>query len=114
MNGVYRAADYHELADAMTFLGRYALDSLQADGKWIRIAVWPATDYPPAVARNIRNGITKMAPAQNKIMGEAPYDVYTVFYNVIHEPIDFGGGLGLSHARGCVSSKTRRRRSLLT
>src|SRR5262245_20042659 len=93
VNGVYRANDYHELADAMTFLGRYSLDSLQADGKWIRVAVWPATDYTPAVARNIRNGIAKMAPVQNKIMGEAPYDSYTIFFNVIHEPIDFGGGL---------------------
>lgn len=93
VNGVYRAADYHELADAMTFLGRFSVDSLQASGKWIRIAVWPATDYTPAVARNLRNGIAKMAPVQNRIMGEAPYDVYTVFYNVIHDPIDFGGGL---------------------
>jgi len=93
VSGVYRAADYHELADAMTFLGRYSLDSLQAGGKWIRVAVWPAADYTAAVARNIRNGIAKMAPVQNRIMGEAPYDVYTVFYNVIHEPIEFGGGL---------------------
>ncbi len=93
VNGVYRAADYHELADAMTFLGRYSVDSLQADGKWIRIVVWPATDYTPAVARNLRNGIAKMAPVQNRIMGEAPYDVYTVFFNVIHEPVGFGGGL---------------------
>ena len=92
-NGVYRAADYHELADAMTFVGHYSIDSLQADGKWIRIAVWPASDYTPAVARNLRNGIAKMAPVQNRIMGEAPYDVYTVFFNVIHGPIDFGGGL---------------------
>jgi predicted metalloprotease with PDZ domain len=92
-NGVYRAADYHELADAMTFVGRYSIDSLQTDGKWIRIAVWPASDYTPAVARNLRNGVAKMAPVQNRIMGEAPYDVYTVFFNVIHGPIDFGGGL---------------------
>src|SRR5467141_4978032 len=92
-NGVYRAADYHELADAMTFVGRHSLDSLQADGKWIRIAVWPASDYTPAVARNLRNGIAKMAPVQNHIMGEAPYDVYTIFFNVIHGPVDFGGGL---------------------
>src|SRR5882762_5010813 len=92
-NGVYRAGDYHELADAMTFVGRYSLDSLQADGKWIRIAVWPAADYTPAVARNLRTGVAKMAPVQNRIMGEAPYDVYTVFFNVIHGPIDFGGGL---------------------
>jgi predicted metalloprotease with PDZ domain len=74
-------------------LGRYSVDSLQADGKWIRIVVWPATDYTPAVARNLRNGIAKMAPVQNRIMGEAPYDVYTVFFNVIHEPVGFGGGL---------------------
>jgi len=99
VNGVYRAGDYHELADAMTFLGRYSLDSLQADGNWIRVAVWPAADYTPAVARNIRNGIAKMAPVQNRIMGEAPYDVYTVFYNVIHDPIDFGGGLEHSYAQ---------------
>src|SRR5437867_6277118 len=92
-NGVYRAADYHELADAMTFLGRYSLDSLQADGKWIRIAVWPATDYTPAVARNLRNGVAKLAPVQSRIMRDTPYDVYTVFFNVIHEAINFGGGL---------------------
>src|SRR5213592_3580834 len=92
-SGVYRAGDYHELADAMTFVGRYSLDSLQADGKWIRIAVWPAADYTAAVARNLRNGVAKMAPVQSRIMGEAPYDVYTVFFNVIHGPIDFGGGL---------------------
>ena len=92
-NGVYRAADYHELADAMTFVGHYSVDSLQADGKWIRIAVWPVADYTPAVARNLRNGLAKMAPVQNRIMGEAPYDLYTVFFNVIHGPIDFGGGL---------------------
>ena len=93
VNGVYRAADYHELADAMTFVGRYGLDSLQADGKWIRIAVWPAADYTPAVAANIRKGVSKMAPVQNKIMGGAPYDAYTIFFNVIHEPVGFGGGL---------------------
>src|SRR5438309_1300683 len=92
-NGVYRAGDYHELADAMTFVGRYSLDSLQADGKWIRIALWPASDYTPAVARNLRYGIAKMAPVQNRIMGEAPYDGYTIFFNVIHGPVDFGGGL---------------------
>jgi len=92
-NGVYRAADYHELADAMTFVGHYSVDSLQADGKWIRIAVSPAADYTPAVARNLRNGVAKIAPVQNRIMGDAPYDVYTVFFNVIHGPIDFGGGL---------------------
>ena len=98
-SGVYTAGDYHELADAMTFLGRYSLDSLQAGGKWIRIALWPAADYTAPVARNLRNAIAKMAPVQNRIMGEAPYDVYTIFFNVIHEPIDFGGGLEHSYSQ---------------
>lgn len=91
--GVYRAADYHELADAMTFVGRYNLDSLQVDGKWIRLALWPAADYTPPVARSLRGAIEKMAQVQNRLMGGAPYDVYTVFFNVIHERVNFGGGL---------------------
>jgi len=40
-----------------------------------------------------------MAPVQNRIMGEAPYDVYTIFFNVIHESIDFGGGLEHSYSQ---------------
>jgi predicted metalloprotease with PDZ domain len=89
----YRAADYHELADAQTFVGRFILDSLQVDGKWIRIAAWPAADYTPAVARNLREGIAKQAAVQNALMGGAPYDTYTIFFNIIHEPINYGGGL---------------------
>jgi predicted metalloprotease with PDZ domain len=98
-NGVYRATDYDELADAMTFVGRFSLDSLPVDGKWIRIALWPATDYTPAVSRNLRSAIDRMAQAQNRLMRGAPYDVYTVFFNVIHEPIEFGGGLEHSSAQ---------------
>lgn len=89
----YHAADYHELADAVTFVGRFSLDSLMVDGKWIRIAVWPAEDYTPAVARNLRDGLAKQAAVQNRLMGGPPYDVYTLFFNVYHTPIQFGGGL---------------------
>jgi predicted metalloprotease with PDZ domain len=89
----FRAADYHELADAVTFLGRFSLDSLAVDGKWIRIAVYPAADYTPAVARNLRESLTRQATVQNRLMGGAPYETYTVFFNVYHEPIQFGGGL---------------------
>jgi predicted metalloprotease with PDZ domain len=89
----YHAADYDELADAVTFIGHFSLDSLAVDGKWIRIAVWPAGDYTPAVARNLRDGIARQAAVQNRLMGGPPYDEYTVFWNVYHTPIQFGGGL---------------------
>ncbi len=91
--GTYTAANYDELADAMTFVGKYSLDSLQVEGHWIRLAVWPATDYTAAVARNMRTSVEKMAKVQDQLMGGPPYDTYTIFFNVIHEPISFGGGL---------------------
>lgn len=89
----YKAADYHELADAETFVGHFTRDSISVDGKWIRIGFWPSADYTPAAAKNLRDGIGRQAATQNKLMGGAPYDVYTVFFNIIHEPIQYGGGL---------------------
>src|SRR2546429_3913923 len=91
--GVYTAPSYHELVDAETFVGKYSLDSLQADGRWIRIAVWPADAYTPAVQRNMRTDGERIAKTENAIFGGPPYDAYTVFFNVIREPINFGGGL---------------------
>jgi len=92
-SGSYTAANYDELADAMTFVGKYSLDSVQVEGRWIRLAVWPAADYTAALARNMRTSVEKMAKVQDQLMGGPPYDVYTIFFNVIHEPVDFGGGL---------------------
>jgi len=91
--GVYTAPSYHELADAETFVGKYSLDSLQADGRWIRVAVWPADAYTPAVQRNMRADVERIVKTENAIFGGPPYDSYTVFFNVIREPINFGGGL---------------------
>jgi predicted metalloprotease with PDZ domain len=91
--GVYSAASYDELADAQTFVGKYALDSLQVAGHWLRIALWPAADYTTTVAQNLRTSIEKIAQTQDQMMGGPPYEHYTVFFNIIHEPIAFGGGL---------------------
>jgi predicted metalloprotease with PDZ domain len=90
--GPYTAPDYHELADAQTFVGKYGLDSLQVDGKWIRIAVWPADVYSAPVQRTMRTDLQKIAQTENALFGGPPYEHYTVFFNVIREPINFGGG----------------------
>src|SRR5204863_3637523 len=92
-NGPYTALNYHELADAQTFVGKYSLDSLQVDGKSVRIAVWPADAYTTAVHRNMRAAVEKIAKSENGLFGGPPYDHYTVFFNVIREPINFEGGL---------------------
>jgi predicted metalloprotease with PDZ domain len=92
-NGPYTAEDYHELADAQTFVGKFSLDSIQVDKKWLRLAVWPGDAYAAGAARNLRNALTKIAQYENRLMGKLPYDTYTLFLNVIREPISFGGGL---------------------
>lgn len=92
-SGTYTAPNYHELADAQTFVGKYSLDSLQVDGKWIRIAVWPADAYSAGVQRNMRVALEKIAKTENALFGGPPYESYTVFFNVIREPVNFGGGL---------------------
>jgi predicted metalloprotease with PDZ domain len=97
--GPYSASDYHELVDAETFVGKYSLDSVQVDGKWIRIAVWPVDAYTAAVARNMRSDVERIAKTENGLMGGPPYEHYTVFFNVIREPINFGGGLEHSAAQ---------------
>jgi len=97
--GPYSAADYHELADAETFVGKYSLDSVRVDGKWIRLAVWPLDAYTPAVARNMRSDVERIAKTENALMGGPPYENYTVFFNVIREPVNFGGGLEHSAAQ---------------
>src|SRR5207253_1471731 len=68
--GPYNASDYHELVDAETFVGKYSLDSVQVDGKWIRIAVWPADAYTPAVARNMRSDVERIAKTENGLTGD--------------------------------------------
>lgn len=97
-DGVYGAPDYHELADAMTFLGRFSRDSMRVDGAWVRLGVWPAAAYTPAVSRNLRNSIQRLAATQNRLMGGPPYDVYTIFFAAVPDPIDFGGGLEHSYS----------------
>ncbi len=91
--GPYTAADYHELADAETFVGHYSLDSLKVEDKWVRIALWPAGAYSPPVAKTLRTAVEKLLTSEDKMMGGPPYDEYTIFFNDIMEPIAFGGGL---------------------
>jgi len=97
--GPYSAADYHELADAETFVGVYSLDSLKVDNKWIRLALWPPDLYTAPVARNMLTDLQKIAQTENRVFGGPPYDEYTVFFNVFRQPINFGGGLEHSAAQ---------------
>src|SRR5437773_11517788 len=46
----------------------------------------------------MRTAVEKIAKSENALFSGPPYDAYTVFFNVIREPINFGGGLELRRA----------------
>src|SRR5207244_7962991 len=58
---------------AQTFVGKYSLDSLSVDGKWIRIAVWPADAYSAGVRQNMRADLEKIAKTENALFAGPPY-----------------------------------------
>src|SRR2546427_6988193 len=53
----------------------------------------------------MRSDIEKLAKPETAIGGGPPYDAYTVFFNVIREPVNFGGGLEHSAAQFDIMPK---------
>ena len=91
--GTYTASDYHELVDNPTFVGYFAIDSVQADGRWIRLAVYPP-DYLKDPAKEMAlDALQKIADYTHDLFGEPPYDRYTTLIYLATEPILFFGGL---------------------
>ena len=91
--GHFRAASYHDLVDSPTFLGRFALDSVAVDGKPIRFAIWPDTALAPALWDTVAEALRRIASTQNRIMGDPPYDDYTVLVLAPPTEMDWAGGL---------------------
>ena len=90
---VFRAASYHELVDAPTFLGQFQLDSFTAGGKPAQLAVYPAAAFTPEQRERIRDSVDRILTEQNEIVGAAPYETYTVLLYVGEWPAGFAGGL---------------------
>jgi predicted metalloprotease with PDZ domain len=94
--GVYHAADYHELVDNPTFVGHFAIDSVSVDGRWIRMAVYPAryfSEFTSTAKPMAMDALAKIAGAAHELFGGAPYDRYTTFVYLEEEQITFAGGL---------------------
>lgn len=94
--GVFAAGDYHELVDNPTFLGHFAIDSVAVDGRWIRMAVYPARYFEdePGGARELGlQALAKIARNARDLFGEAPYDRYTTFVYLEESALTFAGGL---------------------
>lgn len=87
----FTAANYHDLTDMPFYVGRFALDSTQISGKWIRLAWYPAASLTPARRDRTFDWLRKFVPAQVAVFGEAPFRNYTLFQR--SDTIVNGGGL---------------------
>ncbi len=94
--GVFRAASYHELVDSPVFVGRFAFDSVQVDGRSVRLAIHPDSALTPAVWATVSDALRRIAATEDSLMGGPPYQSYTV---LVYAPaVEMGWAGGLEHA----------------
>ncbi|MFL5559321.1 MAG: hypothetical protein ACJ794_11875 [Gemmatimonadaceae bacterium] len=85
------AGNYHDLTDMPFYVGRFAIDSTQIAGKWIRLAFYPAASLTTARRDRTFEWLRKIVPPQVAVFGEAPFRNYTVFQR--SDTVVNGGGL---------------------
>ncbi|HMI56120.1 MAG TPA: hypothetical protein VK494_08035 [Gemmatimonadaceae bacterium] len=85
------AGNYHDLTDMPFYVGRFAIDSTQVAGKWIRLAFYPAASLTTARRDRTFAWLQKFVPPQIAIFGDAPFRNYTIFQR--SDTVVNGGGL---------------------
>ena len=75
--GSYREGNYHDLVDMPFFVGRIDLDSMQVDGKWHRLATYPAGAMTGPARSLLWDQIAKMVPTMAAVFQETPWRTYT-------------------------------------
>lgn len=87
----FSASNYHDLTDMPFYVGRFAIDSTQVAGKWIRLAFYPASSLTPARRDRTFSWLQKFVPKHIAVFGEAPFRNYTIFQR--SDTLVNGGGL---------------------
>jgi predicted metalloprotease with PDZ domain len=97
--GSYREANYHDLVDKPFFVGRFDLDSMQVDGKWNRLATYPAGAMAGPARALLWDQIAKSVPKMAAVFQETPWETYTTL--LVFTP-EVGGGSALEHSNSHV------------
>ncbi len=93
--GGYREGNYHDLVDKPFFVGRMDVDSQQVDGRWNRLATYPAGAMTGPARALIWDQIGRMMPPMAAVFQETPWQTYTTLMVFTS---DIGGGSALEHA----------------
>jgi predicted metalloprotease with PDZ domain len=97
--GSYREGNYHDLVDKPFFVGRMDLDSMQVDGKWNRLATYPAGAMAGPARSLLWDQIAKTVPKMTAVFQETPWQTYTTLLVFTQE---VGGGSALEHSNSHV------------
>jgi predicted metalloprotease with PDZ domain len=90
----YVAADFHELVDMPTFIGRFDVDSAEIDGVLHRLATYPAGFVTGERREGIWDQLRGMMAPMAAVFDETPFETYTTLMVL---PEDFGGASALEH-----------------
>ena len=97
--GTYRETNYHDLVDKPIFIGRFDLDSMQVEGRWHRLATYPAGAMAGPARSLLWDQIGKTVPAMSAVFGETPWRTYTTLLVFTRE---VGGGSALEHGNSHI------------
>jgi predicted metalloprotease with PDZ domain len=95
----YRETSYHDVVDMPLFVGRIDLDSVEQDGRWLRLATWPAGVLGGEARAALWREIQAVIPPMRQVFGEIPWDGYTT---LLLFPEGYGGGSALEHQNSHV------------
>ncbi|MGD2135611.1 MAG: hypothetical protein PVF27_05595, partial [Gemmatimonadales bacterium] len=90
----FQAADYHELVDMPTFVGRFDLDSGQVEGRWYRLATYPVGAMAGDARTQMWDQIQRMMPPMSAVFDDTPWETYTI---QMVFPDAYLGGSALEH-----------------
>jgi len=93
--GSYRDTNYHDLVDRPFLIGRMDVDSNQVEGRWTRLATYPAGTLTGPARSLLWDQIGKVIPAMAAVYQETPWSDYSVFALFTPEQ---SGGSALEHA----------------
>jgi len=88
----FRESNYHDLVDMPFFIGVMDVDSAQVNGKWNRLASYPAGKSKPEARGKLLEEIGKLLAVQDAVFSERPWQTYSTM--IIYNP---GGSGALEH-----------------
>jgi len=99
----YASRNYHDLVDMPFFVGAFDVDSQLVQQKWVRVASYPAGSLAQGARRTFWEEVQRMFPPMIDVMGDAPYDTYTIL--TVFDSSSSGGS-ALEHANSHVGIYT--------